>query len=66
MKFFRAFNKAVKIQSGSKAVQSVKVTLVAEDLKQGEVNVTDLMLQGGKVATNWAYHPSEIRWSHDG
>lgn len=66
MKSFRYFNKTVNAESLSKGVQSVKVTLVASDVKQGEINVTDLILQGGKIATNWSYHPSEIRWSHDG
>lgn len=66
MKSFRYFNKTVNTESLSKGVQSVKVTLVASDVKHGEINVTDLILQGGKIATNWSYHPSEIRWSYDG
>ncbi|MED0662186.1 hypothetical protein B1691_12990 [Geobacillus sp. 47C-IIb] len=66
MKSFQTYNKVVEIKDTSKSVQSVKVTLVCNDVKQGEVNITDLMLQGGRVATNWSYHPSEIRWSHDG
>lgn len=66
MKVFHPISKTIKIKKLSKAVQSIKITLVANDMKQGEINITDLMLQGGRVSSNWAYHPSEIRWSHDG
>lgn len=63
---FEEFNKAVKIKETSKGVESVEVSLVADDVTKGQVNITDLMLQGGEIATVWIYHPSEIRWSHDG
>lgn len=66
MKNFQLYNRAVEIQETSKGVESVEVQLVANNVTQGTVNVTDLMLQGGRIATNWVYHPSEIRWSHDG
>lgn len=32
----------------------------------GTLYVTDLLLQGGSVATGWVGHPCEIRWSLDG
>lgn len=63
---FREFNKLVEVQDTSKTVESVEVTLVADNVEEGTVNITDLMLQGGGVSTVWVYHPSEIRWSHDG
>jgi hypothetical protein len=66
MIFFSQVNKTISIQGAGKGVQSVEVTLVATDLEEGEVNITDLMLQGGRISTVWVYHPSEIRWSHDG
>ncbi|WP_245543923.1 hypothetical protein [Mahella australiensis] len=31
----------------------------------GTVKITDIMLQGGSMATTWVGHPSEIRWSFD-
>jgi hypothetical protein len=63
---FQLYNKKIPIKDTSKAVQSVEVKLVADNLKRGQVNITDIMLQGGAISTNWTYHPSEIRWSHDG
>jgi len=32
----------------------------------GTLYVTDILLQGGSVATGWVGHPCEIRWSLDG
>ncbi len=32
----------------------------------GTLYVTDILLQGGSVATGWIGHPCEIRWSLDG
>jgi len=63
---FTSENKLVEIEKTSKSVESVEITLVADDLQEGSVNITDMMLQGGKISTVWVYHPSEIRWSHDG
>ena len=63
---FSEINKLVEVNSSSKSVESIEITLVADDLQEGSVNITDLMLQGGKISTVWVYHPSEIRWSHDG
>lgn len=61
---FRLFNKVIQVKDLSKGVNSIEVRFVANDFK-GQVNITDIMLQGGGLATNWNYHPSEIRWSHD-
>lgn len=63
---FTSENKLVEIESTSKTVESVEIKLVADDLQEGSINITDIMLQGGKISTVWVYHPSEIRWSHDG
>ncbi|WP_373896389.1 hypothetical protein [Virgibacillus sp. CBA3643] len=62
---FNEFNVSVPIQETSKTVEAVEVSLVSDDL-EGEAYITDLMLQGGSISTVWVYHPSEIRWSHDG
>lgn len=32
----------------------------------GALYVTDILLQGGSVATGWVGHPCEIRWTLDG
>lgn len=32
----------------------------------GTVYITDILLQGGTVATGWVGHPCEIRWTLDG
>lgn len=44
-----------------KRIKLMEVAVVVENAR-GEVHVTDLMLQGGRVATEWTGHPSEIRW----
>ena len=63
---FQLLNKLIEIQNPSKTVESVEVKLVMDNVSQGQVHVTDLMLQGGQISTVWGYHPSELRWSHDG
>jgi len=55
---FTSENKLVEIEKTSKSVESVEITLVADDLQEGSVNITDMMLQGGKISTVWVYHPS--------
>ena len=32
----------------------------------GKVYFTDIMVQGGSIATGWVGHPSEIQWTLDG
>lgn len=49
---------------GTKRVARIVVRLCAEDLT-GSVNITDLMLQGGVLATIWSGHTSEIRFSFE-
>lgn len=50
--------------SGVRRVAKVDVRLCAEDLS-GHVNLTDVMLQGGVLATLWSGHSSEIRFSFE-
>lgn len=45
-------------------VEGIKVRFIVENVK-GRVYVTDIMLQGGSIATTWVGHPSEIKWSFD-
>ena len=50
--------------STSNKVKKIEVRLVVEDCS-GEVWFTDIMLQGGTLATIWTGHTSEIKWSFD-
>ena len=49
---------------GIKKVTKVDIRLCAEDMA-GNINVTDVMLQGGVLATIWSGHTSEIRFSFE-
>lgn len=58
----------------SKKVSYMQVIVQANDSGEVEgtdnrqdpaVYFTDIMLQGGSVATSWVGHVSEIRWSFD-
>ncbi|PEN61608.1 hypothetical protein [Bacillus wiedmannii] len=53
----------IKIDS-SKKVLEIEVSLEVRDCK-GNIQVTDVMLQGGPIVTIWTGHPSELRWQHD-
>lgn len=66
MAYFQDFNKTVKVENPSKGVESIEIALVIDNVRKGTANVTDLILQGGRISTVWVYHPTEIRWSHDG
>lgn len=44
-----------------KRVVKIKVRLVGYRFT-GTIFITDIMLQGGSIPTEWNGHPSEIRW----
>ena len=46
-------------------VRSITIRLCVTDCS-GAVYITDLMLQGGSVATGWVGHVCEIRHTLDG
>lgn len=48
----------------SKKVDYIDIVIEMSDYK-GAVYFTDLMFQGGSIATSWVGHVSEIRWSFD-
>lgn len=50
--------------SSSKRVEEIEIRPVMEN-STGVLNITDMMLQGGTVATVWTGHPAEIKWSFD-
>jgi hypothetical protein len=47
-----------------KTVSKIAVRLCMEDAA-GAVNMTDIMFQGGWLATIWSGHTSEIRFSFE-
>lgn len=51
--------------TGYGRVRSITIRLFIHDCT-GEVYFTDVMLQGGSIATGWVGHVSEIRWTMDG
>jgi len=53
---------AGKISTNGKKVTKVEVNLVVYNAS-GTVNITDIMMQGGTLATLWTGHPSELEWS---
>jgi len=57
------FNRGL-IETFSGKVAEIEISLEVEDCT-GEVNITDVMLQGGPIVTIWTGHPSELRWQHD-
>ena len=50
---------------GAGRVRSITIRICVTDCS-GAVYVTDLMLQGGYVATGWIGHVNEIKWTLDG
>lgn len=50
---------------GSKRVKSITVRVYVTDCT-GTVFITDMLLQGGTIATGWVGHVSEIQWTLDG
>lgn len=53
------------INTNGNRVTAIKITLVM-DKATGNVNITDLMLQGGSIGTQWEPHPAEKKWTVDG
>lgn len=59
-----SWQSAVLIIPTMKTVSKVAVRLCMEDAA-GAVNMTDIMFQGGWLATIWSGHTSEIRFSFE-
>ena len=54
---------AVQPQYGR--VKSIKIRICVNDCS-GTIYITDMLLQGGSIATGWVGHVSEIQWTEDG
>ena len=50
---------------GYERLRSITVRLCVTDCT-GQVDFTDMLLQGGSIATGWVGHVSEIQWTQDG
>lgn len=50
---------------GYARLRSITVRLCITDCT-GTVYFTDMLLQGGSIATGWVGHVSEIQWTQDG
>lgn len=69
---FEIISKRIELDM-SKKVSYMQVVVEANDCGRAAgsysenpaVYFTDIMLQGGTVATSWVGHVSEIRWSFD-
>ena len=46
-------------------LRSITVRICITDCT-GTVFFTDMLLQGGSIATGWVGHVSEIQWTQDG
>ena len=50
---------------GYERLRSIAFRLCVTDCT-GQVYFTDMLLQGGSIATGWVGHVSEIQWTQDG
>ena len=50
---------------GFKKVKKITINLYIRD-SEGDIFFTDILVQGGKIATGWVSHVSEIKWTLDG
>lgn len=65
MAYFSTTSARVTPKNYGERVKSITVRVCITNCS-GTLYVTDLLLQGGSVATGWIGHPCEIKWSLDG
>ncbi len=65
MVFFTKSQSKVAPEDATKRVSSITVRVYISNCT-GTFYITDLLLQGGTLATGWVGHPSEIQWTLDG
>jgi hypothetical protein len=63
MASFSHVAQAVSPQNGH--VGKIRVRVCVTDCT-GTIHITDMLLQGGSIATGWVGHVSEIKWTEDG
>lgn len=50
---------------GYRRLKSITIRVCVTDCT-GEAYITDMLLQGGSIATGWIGHVSELQWTLDG
>ncbi len=65
MAYFRKVKDSIAPKGYMSRLKSVTVRIFISDCT-GQIFVTDILLQGGYLATGWVPHPSEIRFTLDG
>ncbi len=65
MAYFRKVKDTVAPKGYMSRLKSITVRIFISDCT-GQIFVTDILLQGGSLATGWVPHPSEIRFTLDG
>ena len=63
MASFTHVAQAVTPQNGR--VKKIRMRVCVTDYT-GTIYITDMLLQGGSIATGWVGHVSEIPWTEDG
>lgn len=58
------FDSKILTVTASKEVEKIDIRLTGNNFT-GTLWITDLMLQGGSLATIWTGHVSEILWTYD-
>lgn len=65
MAYFRKVKDSIVPKGYMSRLKSVTVRIFISDCT-GQIFVTDILLQGGSLATGWVPHPSEIHFTLDG
>lgn len=65
MVYFTNTSAKITPENYGQRIKSITVRVFFSDCT-GKIYITDLLLQGGGIATGWVGHPSEIQWSLDG
>ena len=60
MASFSHVAQAVSPQNGRVSKMRIRICVT------GTIHITDMLLQGGSIATGWVGHVSEIKWTEDG
>ena len=63
MASFTHVGQAVSPQNGR--VKKIRIRFCVTNCT-GTIDITDMFLQGGSIATGWVGHVSEIQWTQDG
>lgn len=65
MAYFTKTSEKITLSNYFAKVKSITVHVYVTNFTS-TFYITDILLQGGAVATGWVGHPCEIRWTLDG